>query len=263
MVTLDQAGWGRAALILLPPPLALVDLVDFLWIDQRPRARSAGDRWRVVPDDAPHIIYCRFTDERRLAEQHRLHVVGARERYVDIDRARRVLTVGARLRPGALPVLFDVSARELTDRSEPADSLVRNPSRAALSRLEDAAPSDAAQHITAFIDSLARGRTLDARARWLAGTDGAAVPVVRDAAKRLGVGERALRAWSTAQFGLGLRRFMTIRRLHRALEGRLRHPTTTWSRIAAWAGFADQPHLVRDCRALLGETPREFLARAS
>jgi AraC-like DNA-binding protein len=85
---------------------------------------------------------------------------------------------------------------------------------------------------------------------------------VRELARRMGIGDRALRAWSATHLGMGIRRFMTIRRLHRALEQRIRHPDTTWSRIAAAAGFADQSHLVRDCRALLGESPSEFLARA-
>jgi AraC-like DNA-binding protein len=39
-------------------------------------------------------------------------------------------------------------------------------------------------------------------------------------------------------------------------------PHATWSRIAAAHGFADQSHLVRDCRAMLGESPSEFVARA-
>jgi AraC-like DNA-binding protein len=206
-------------------------------------------------------IYSRFDAET--GGGHRLHVVGARTRYTDVDCSRRILTIGARLRPGALPALFDVAANELTNRSVPAESLVRHAAELALSRLELDPAADTMSHVVSFIERLiARGRCVDGRASVLgaiATPDGRAV---RDVAATLGIGERALRSWSAAHLGLGLRRFLRIRRLHTALEHRLSTPSATWSRIAAAAGFADQPHLVRDCHALLGESPGEFFARA-
>jgi AraC-like DNA-binding protein len=102
----------------------------------------------------------------------------------------------------------------------------------------------------------------DARARHVAEIAGTHAHTVRDVATELGLGERGLRSWSAGHLGIGLRRFIRIRRLHAALERRLACPTETWSRIAATTGFADQPHLVRDCRALLGESPGQFFTRA-
>ena len=46
-------------------------------------------------------------------------------------------------------------------------------------------------------------------------------------------------------------------RLDRACQ-LLRHSAMTISEIAAHAGFADQPHLTRECRRLLGVTPRHY-----
>jgi AraC-like DNA-binding protein len=262
MVTLDQAGWRRDALGILPPPAALADVVEHLWIDERSRRHIAGDRWRIVADDAPHLIYTRFADERGHLEGHRLRVVGARRRWVDVDCSRRQLTTGARLRPGAIPALFRIDAAALTDRGAAAELFAPAAVRRALERLEVASPAKAVWHIAALIAELASaGSALDARARWLGAVDGRDRRVVRDVAAQLGIGERALRAWSIAHLGLGVRRFMRIRRLHRALEHRVARPAATWSAIAARAGFADQPHLVRDCRSLLGESPQQFFSR--
>lgn len=263
MVTLDQAGWRRATLAILPPPSALEPIVDFLWVDERPRLSPKSHEWRVVADDAPHIIYARFTDARTGSEGHRLHVVGARSRYTDIDCRHRLLTVGARLRPGMIPALFGVPGHDLINQSVPVESIVRHPAREALRRLEADAPASAMTHLASFITSLAvRGRAVDERARWLTSIDTGLAGPVRDIAREMGFGERALRAWSATHLGVGLKRFVSIRRLHRAVESRLRNPATPWSRIAAETGYADQPHFVRDCRAFLGESPNEFLARA-
>jgi AraC-like DNA-binding protein len=241
----------------------LEPFVDFLWADERPRLSPRGHEWRVVADDAAHVIYARYTDPRTGSGAHRLHVVGARPRYADVDCRHRVLTVGARLRPGALPALAGANAAELTGRSVPAEDVVREPARQILSRLEADEPGNAVTHVASFIAMLvARGRTIDDRARWLADVDGRGSGAVRAVADEMGVGGRALRAWSATHLGLGLKRFLSIRRLHRAVETRLCNPSMTWSRIAAATGFADQAHLVRDCHTLLGESPGEFVARA-
>jgi AraC-like DNA-binding protein len=62
---------------------------------------------------------------------------------------------------------------------------------------------------------------------------------------------------------MGLKRLLKIRRLHAALELRLAGAHETWGQVAAAAGYADQPHLVRDCRTFLGESPSEFVSRSS
>ena len=263
MVTLDQAGFHRATVAILPAPAPLRDVVDFLWIDERPRFAVQHRHWRVVPDDAPHLIYYRYVDGHAGSERHRLNVVGARARYADVDCTGRLFTVGVRLRPGAVPALFRVAAHEVTDRSVPAALIASRPVRALLSRLDGDAPADVARHLTSFITGLvAEGRPVDERAAWLA-THASTRRSVHQLAGTLGVGDRALRNWSATHLGLGLKRFLSVRRLHAALRTRLERPTATWSQIAAATGFADQPHLVRECRAMLGESPGTFFGRAS
>ena len=263
MVTLDQAGWGRTALVIMAPPPELDDLVEFLWVDARPHSASRSANWRIVPDDASHVIYARFRDRTGRGDGHRLHIVGARRTYEDIDCSQRLFTAGARLKPGAVPALFRVSARELTDQSTPAESLVGPAARAALASLEDDSSTNAAKQIAVFVDALRRqGRRLDDRAGWFSGTNRRLPNTIRDVATLAGVTERALHAWAMTHIGMGVKRFASIRRLHSALSTRLTDRSATWSRIAALSGYADQPHLVRECRALLGESPGDFVARS-
>jgi len=264
MVTLDQAGWNHAAVVMMPVPLSLQEFVELMWIDERPRLALDQRPWRVVADDAPHVIYYRYVDHDAHTVRHQLNVVGARAHFVDVDCSRRLFTVGARLRPGALPALFHLAAHEFTNRSVASEQVVNRPAREALARMDDESTVAAARHVTSFIESVARqGQSIDERARRLTGPSAISSRTVQAVAGSLGVGDRALRGWCTAHLGLGLRRWLNIRRLHIALHTRLQHPSATWSRIALASGFADQPHFVRDCRAMLGESPGEFFARAS
>jgi AraC-like DNA-binding protein len=264
MVTLDQAGLNHTAVVMLLVPPSLQSVVELLWIDERPRLALHSPQWRVVADDAPHLIYYRYLDDDARVERHRLNVVGARTHYADVDCSRRLFTVGARLRPGAMPALFHVGAHELTNRSVSAELLVGRCARETLARAGDDSAASAARHVTSFLlDVLRRARDVDGRARWLANADLTHARTVHAVARAFGIGDRALRDWSATHLGLGLKRLLCIRRLHAALHARLADPDATWSRIAAASGFADQPHLVRDCRALLGESPSQFFARAS
>jgi AraC-like DNA-binding protein len=260
MVTLDQAGWARDRLVMTRPAPELADFVEFFWIDDRHRSAREFDTWRIVADDAPHVIYYRYSDPVAKTERHRLNVVGARERYADVDCTHRLFTVGARLRAGAVPALLGMPAHELTNRVLAADLLVRFDT---LSRFSGDDPTDARAQVERFIRELARrGNPVDRRTRALVRLRPSADASLARFADELGVTDRALRSWSSQHLGLGLKRCLSIRRLHNAIESRLVAPRATWSRIAAAHGFADQSHLVRDCRAMLGESPSEFLARA-
>jgi AraC-like DNA-binding protein len=48
--------------------------------------------------------------------------------------------------------------------------------------------------------------------------------------------------------------------MHTALSAAVRG-TGNWARIAAANDYADQSHLIRDFKALLGEAPGSFLRR--
>jgi AraC-like DNA-binding protein len=251
MIHLDNGGAAQGFIRFVDVVPAQRSAVHFIWIDTG-QARSAA--WRIVADDAPHIVYSRFTT----ADSHasRLHIVGARTRFADIDNTRRIVSIGIRLEPGALPELVRTAAIELTDKTAPLDLFLKCASQAHC-RFDalDAKDPDAA--VASIISDLV-GRTdePDPRIQLLERMNN-----VAGAARGAGITERALNSWSHQCLGLGPRRWLRIRRLHRALLLRQRDDRLTWSEVATRAGYADHSHCVRDCRDLLGETPGTFMVR--
>jgi AraC-like DNA-binding protein len=164
------------------------------------------------------------------------------------------------LRPGAVPQIARIPAHELTNRSIPVTA-VTSASGARLIRCAHADRRVSVQRLGQLIADIRRHGGVDARADCIARLGRADVVSISMLSQAFGMSQRALRAWSLATLGMGLKRLLKIRRLHAALEMRLSGSCGTWSRTAAAAGYADQPHLVRDCRALLGEPPAAFVGR--
>ena len=119
---------------------------------------------------------------------------------------------------------------------------------------------DAAADPGATIERWASGRLLTA-----GGPDPAIQHVVRmldagagvaETAESLGIGERQLHRRSLVAFGYGPKVLARILRLQRALRSPHR---VDLARLAADAGYADQPHLSREVRALTGLSPTQLL----
>ena len=72
---------------------------------------------------------------------------------------------------------------------------------------------------------------------------------------------RHLRRRFAEQVGYGPKRYARIMRLQRLLALRALHPGASAGRLAADAGYADHPHLARDCRELAGRSPSALLAQ--
>lgn len=260
MVALDQAGRARNDLHLLRPPPGLAGFVEFMWVQRRLQSDATAAAWRIVADDAPHLLW--HVSEVKGQQRHRLALVGARTRHVDADASARLLTVGVRLRPGAIPALFGPAAEVFTDRSHTLEEVAGTPGRILAEELSARAWSDAPQALWSFLTARVACRpAMDPRIRWLAAADVEKYPTVDALATALGLSSRAVRSLSRHHLGMGLARIRRIRRLHRALHIGLTTKDGTWTRAAAGEGYADQAHFIRDCRALLGETPRTFAAR--
>jgi AraC-like DNA-binding protein len=82
---------------------------------------------------------------------------------------------------------------------------------------------------------------------------------VAEAARLAGLSERSLERRFRSELGLGPKAFARVIRLQgvlRAIGGQAR---PDWADVAAERSFFDQPHLIREFRALTGETPVEFV----
>lgn len=260
MITLDQAGrdFGRA--VVVPPPTDLVGVVEYYWYEPAPAV--AGAACRIVPDPSCHLIF--KTDPGPAGGSLRL--VGPRSTFVDIDKTGRRMTVGARFRPGIVGGLFGCSPADLLDRSVAFPDVVGWPGAELIGRILTA--GDVFAIVALISDSLRRclaaGRPRDWRvdaAHHLLLSCAGETPGVADLAAATGNAERTLRDVLRSEVGFGFKRWAKIHRLssllHRALEVAEPH----WATLAVAGGYYDQPHLIREHRQLLGETPAQFLLR--
>lgn len=233
---------------------------------------AAVDGW-VLPDGCMDLVRTDGT----------LLVAGPDTRPHRAGLAGPGTVVGIRLPPGAAPVVLGVPALELRDACTALEDVWGARRAAAWSdRLDEADVATARADVAA---DLPRGEadppesadltgrstpaTLEALELLLAqalAAQGdrpdevrATVALVRaghgatQVADRLGVTTRTLHRWSLDSFGYGPRILGRVLRLQRAvaLLG-AGHPPVD---VAHRAGYADQPHLSREVRALTGSTP--------
>jgi AraC-like DNA-binding protein len=178
---------------------------------------------------------------------------------------------GLRFRPGALPALLGVPADAVRDQRVPLEQLHPRLARMATSRLE--AREDSLATLAALVHRLP-GEPPDAATALLAdhlaavAAPGARSPAGPPAeaslcavADALGCTPRTLHRRSLAAFGYGpamLRRVLRFRRAAALLAAGARPAD-----VAARVGYADQPHLSREVRALAGTTPRQLASGAN
>jgi hypothetical protein len=207
---------------------------------------------------------------------------------------------GVRFTPGRAPAVLGVAADELRDRRVPlgelwgragevlAERLLAGeltPAQAVASRLPEVTPGDqavaaliarldagaarvaeAAAMVTGAAEVLAPGGASPGQAAALhrPGTSQGAPEV---AAARLedpgpfAVSERRLRRRFVQAVGYGPATYLRVARFQRAVALAPRVPGL--AALAAAAGYSDQAHLSRDCRALTGLTPRAYFRAPS
>ncbi|WP_067970852.1 helix-turn-helix domain-containing protein [Nocardiopsis trehalosi] len=232
-----------------PPPDLADDLVTG-WT-----ARIEGGH-RLVPDGCVDVLWI---------EGGRVVVCGPETTAWRIGLPAGTEAVGVRFRPGRAGPVLGFDAAEVRDRRVPLEDVLGSRAQRELAeRLADAAPAD-------------RLGVLEARARrWLEAapprdpvTAAVTAALTRDPATPVsalagatGLSERQLHRRCTAAFGYGPATLRRVLRLQRFLR-MARHPgaPTDLARLAALAGYADQPHLSRDSRALAGASPRTLVGR--
>jgi AraC-like DNA-binding protein len=161
--------------------------------------------------------------------------------------------VGVRFRPAAGGQVLGLPLSELRDQRVPLADLRADAARGLPAALT---PAEAAARLrdvagTWIADSI-RDPAIDEAASLL--RDPAAR--TEDIAGRVGLSERQFRRRSHAAIGYGpktLQRILRFQRLVRLLDAAAEPPDL--ASLAALTGFADQPHLTRECAALSGLTP--------
>lgn len=253
MILLDQAGAGASGVRLFSPSPVLDPFVE-RFFTQQVRSSPDGQNWRVIPEANPNLIFVVSRENSRTLM--RCVLVGARSRFADVTMAGRIFTCGARLRPGALPLLTRLPASDFTDRSVPVEDIFGARGRILLDRLSPlSSPNEAVRLISDFLT------------RELAGCDCAPLfswrgcARVEEMAAQSGLPVRTLHSRVLGHVGLSPKRVLRIERLHRALLCS-RDCAVTWAETAASSGFADQAHMIREFGDLLGESPTLWSQRS-
>jgi AraC-like DNA-binding protein len=167
------------------------------------------------------------------------------------------VTVGVRFRPAAGGLVLGLPLSELRDRRVPLEDVLSWPAAGLGAALSPAlSPAEAADRMLRVAGRLVADSVCDP-----AMTRAAALlrdPAARteDVADQVGLSERQLRRRSHAAAGYGpktLQRVLRFQRFVRLLDASPALPDL--ADAAARAGYADQPHLTRECRALSGHTP--------
>ena len=230
------------------------------------RGRSDEAPWHLakLPDGTATILL-RVLDTA--GHEGDLSVSGPRTRAL-FKRVRPApLALHVRFRPGGLAPFRGVPVDAITDRIVHAHELWGSDGAALRDTLLAARSDEQRVRLveSALLERAARTpepiRARLAR-RAMAVLSDPTRPVRVDAlASTLGVSDRHLRRAFAQTVGLGPKTFARMARLQRAL-GRMRS-TSTWTEIAADAGYYDQAHMIAEFRDLLGMTPAAFAREAT
>jgi len=245
----------------IEPASALRPVVRCFW-ELRGAAEGAGAVERIVPDGCTEIIlnrgsaFRRFTgDEAHL--QAKSLVVGQLEGPISIQSTGSIDLLGIRFEPQGLFRVLGVPMHELTG----ADLCLGQVDETLRRELEEAGAS-ARDRVAAVQAALFR--RVDGR--WEHGLVRSAVELVEGGARsmaevvrRLGVNRRTLERAFRLEVGLSPKGLARIRRVQRVLarldEGGV---VRSWAEVAGAHGYADQSHLIREFRQLVGTTPGRY-----
>jgi AraC-like DNA-binding protein len=226
----------------LAPPPALASHVACLWsrTDAPPR---------ILPDGCVDLVWT----------GSELIVAGPATRAMLPRLPPGEPRLGVRFRVGAAGAALRLPAGELLNDSPTLTAVW--PDGAELAE-RVAAPSDTRRRL-GVLANLVAARLADAPAPdplVRAAVLGLSRPRARIAelGERLGISERQLRRRFESAVGYPPRTLARVLRLQRFLA--LAAPGGDLARLAAEAGYADQPHLTRDCVRLAGLSPAALLA---
>ena len=189
----------------------------------------------------------------------RVEVAGPSTRWLATGPDGAAGSFGFRMQPGRARLLLDLDLAAIADQLVPLDDVTDH--RTAARLREAMIPLETGP---APIGTLATfAAQLAEASRWSDAVRRAASEATpaRDAAATLSGSERSFRRRMLATFGYG---YATLVRLDRADRARssLRSGSSI-ADVAASAGYADQPHLSREFRRLVGSSPAQFAASAA
>jgi AraC-like DNA-binding protein len=216
------------------------------------RLDVGDDQRTLVPDGCVDLVW--------VPSVGRLLVCGTETKGWPVELPNGTRAVGVRFHPGVGPGVLGASGRELAERRVPLGDVCGRRATELVQRLSEApSPVVEVALLEGFVRDAAAARRDTSEAppfvhelvqRTLAGGDRS----VGELGRAVGLSSRQLQRRSAEVFGYGPVMLARILRLQRFLH---LFSTTNESlaRLAAEAGYADQAHLARECRSIVGLPP--------
>jgi len=174
---------------------------------------------------------------------------------------------GVSFRPGGAAAILGVPANELTDLHVPLEDLWGLRGRELHEALREApAPAAVFQALERTLTRRLQRPLLihPAVAQALRGQPGRSTPVrVREVQRESGYSPRHFAALFRTAVGLTPKHYYRIRRFTVVVRALADDPGGSLADLAASAGYADQPHMIRDFRDFAGLTPTQYRPRDS
>jgi len=229
----------------------LASRIDLLW-SATPSGAPGTTLHEYFPDAGVQLVF------RDSPEGCRAVLLGPTREKAAVERAGGAEYLGIRFLAGQAPRLADVRASDLVG------------GHVELTRIGGASVEEVAERLRALPDAAARRRALAER---VARADGALVEDARcrrgaflvearrgrirveELAAELGLEVRTLERRFLAQLGLTPKRLIRLVRLRHVLGALHAGTFSSLAELAQACGYSDQPHLVRDFKALTGRTP--------
>ncbi len=193
-------------------------------------------------------------------------VVGPQSyRRVELDMVGQVVAFHIHFSPTGFHRLFGPSMRQIADQAFNAADVLGHRAARLREAVRQAAGFEervlaAAAWIADALATAAAETPVDRAARLLARAGG--VARVEDLAVRSGLGVRQFNRRFAEAVGLAPKLYARTLRFNRVLDQRIRRPGESWTRLIQEAGYFDDAHFARDCRAFGGASPGALAAQA-
>ena len=175
-------------------------------------------------------------------------------------------TVGAYFRPGCASRFFDIPLSDLADTSVAVGDVWGtrgSPLSSELADLSEAARIDRVESILLARLRHRQRRTgsLDVEALAAIALRSAGRVTVDGMARAAGVSRQHLSREFRERIGIGPKLYSRLARFHSVLAHASARVTIDWARVALDMGFADQSHMIAECRQFSGLTPQSLADR--
>jgi AraC-like DNA-binding protein len=246
----------------LPPASDLAPWVENHWVLRWDLPAGTRHPSQVLPHPT-----CNLTVERGVrrpeAPPAAVLVTGPVTRRFDVETTGSGWVWGVRFRPGGLPALARLDARQLVERTVAASEVLPPDVVAALDVLHDtgAPPEDDRERVEAALRPLARDPDPDHQlvlalvAEML--VDRSLVRVAQ-VTERHDLSTRRLQRLFARHLGVGPKWVLARYRMHDVVAALDAGHEGSLADLAAAHGWYDQAHFTRDFKALVGVTPARY-----